>query len=92
MTLNEGAASTPVNLLNARVMDIALMKVASYARAESDPTDRSGTVAPGEPPMRNRVTVAFDGLVAKLGLALTATLLTSLYLIAGPVAPTEPQQ
>ena len=54
----------------------------------SDPTDRSGTVAPGEPPMRNRVTVAFDGLVAKLGLALTATLLTSLYLIAGPVAPT----
>ncbi len=38
--------------------------------------------------MRNRLTAAFDGVLAKLGLALTASLLTSLYLIAGPVAPT----
>ena len=38
--------------------------------------------------MRNRLAVAFCGLLPKLGLALTAILLTSLSLIAGPVVPT----
>ncbi len=38
--------------------------------------------------MRKRLTRAFDGLLAKLGLALTASLLTGLCLVAAPVAPT----
>jgi hypothetical protein len=38
--------------------------------------------------MRSRLTATFDGVLAKLGLALTASLLTSLYLVAAPVAPT----
>ena len=38
---------------------------------------------------RNRLIVAFDGVLAKLGLVLTASFLTSSYLlIAGPVVPT----
>ena len=39
--------------------------------------------------MRYRLAVAFDGLLPKLGLVLTASLLTSLSLIAGPVVPTR---
>ena len=39
--------------------------------------------------MRYRLAVAFDGLLPKLGLAFTASLLTSLSLITSPIAPSE---